>query len=272
MAMTVNTNTFSLNAQRQLMRTEGGLQSAMQRLSSGLRINSAKDDAAGLQIANKMSAQIGGLNVAVRNANDGISLAQTAEGAMDEITNSLLRMRDLALQASNGTYEAADVTALAAEYNALVSEVGRIIGTTEFNGSKVLDGTGGTSGTFSIAVDYDNGATNNVNIAIGTVAITSTTFTDTATAQGQLATIDADIASIDATRAALGAAQNRLTSTVNNLSNVAENLTASRSRIMDTDFAAETANLSKYQVMQQAGTAVLAQANQIPQNVLSLLR
>lgn len=272
MAMTVNTNTFSMNAQRQLMKTEGGLQTAMQRLSSGLRINSAKDDAAGLQIANKMSAQIGGLSVAMRNANDGISLAQTAEGAMDEITSSLLRMRELALQASNGTYEAADVTALAAEYDELVSEIGRIIDTTEFNGSTVLDGNGGTAGTFSIAVDYKDGATNNVDIAIGTVAVTSTTFTDTATAQGQLATVDADIASIDSTRATLGAAQNRLTSTINNMANIRENLTASKSRVMDTDFAAETANLSKYQVMQQAGTAVLAQANAIPQNVLSLLR
>ena len=272
MPMTVNSNAFSLNAQRQLMKSESGLQTSMQRLSSGIRINSAKDDAAGLQIANKMSSQIGGLNVAVRNANDGISLAQTAEGAMDEVTNSLLKMRDLALQASNGTYEQADVDALAAEYNELASEIGRIIGTTEFNGSNILDGTGGSSGTFSIAVDYKDGATNNVDIAIGTVAITSTTFTDTATAQAQLATIDADIASIDGTRAKLGAAQNRLTTTVNNLSVVKENLSASRSRVMDTDFAAETANLSKYQVMQQAGTAMLAQANAVPQNVLSLLR
>lgn len=270
MAMTVNTNSFSMNAQRQLMKTEGGLQTAMQRLSSGLRINSAKDDAAGLQIANRMSAQIGGLSVAMRNANDGISLAQTAEGAMEEMTSSLLRMRELALQASNGTYGATDLDALDAEYQALNTEIGRIASTTEFNGNVLLQG--GTS--FSIAVDYKTGSTNNITVAIADVAGAAAggDLQDATNANTAIGAVDTAIQLVDTERANLGAAQNRLTSTINNLANVRENLTASRSRVMDTDFAAETANLSKYQVMQQAGTAVLAQANAIPQNVLSLLR
>ncbi|WP_422135143.1 flagellin [Endozoicomonas sp. ALD040] len=267
MAMTVNTNIFSQNAQRNLSKTEAGLQTAMQRLSSGMRINSAKDDAAGLQIANKMAAQIGGLGVAIRNANDGISMAQTAEGAMSEITNSLLRMRDLALQASSGTYEAADVTALQAEYDAQLAEIGRIAATTEFNGTTVLG-----AGTVEIAVDYTDATTNNIDLNFTAVALTAVTFTDAATAQTAVGALDVDIAAYDAVRASLGASQNRLSTTVNNLSNIRENLSASRSRIVDTDFASETANLSKYQVMQQAGTAVLAQANAIPQNILSLLR
>ena len=270
MAMTVNTNIFSMNAQRQLTRTEGGLQTAMQRLSSGLRINSAKDDAAGLQIANRMSAQIGGLTTAIRNANDGISLAQTAEGAMEEITASLLRMRDLAQQAVNGTYGTEDRAALDAEYQALNTEISRIITTTEFNEQALLNG--GTS--FAIAVDYKDGATNNISIAIADIAPAAAggDITDAANAQTAIGAVDTALQLVDTERGELGAVQNRLTSTINNMSNIRENLMASRSRTMDADFAAETANLSKYQVMQQAGTAVLAQANAIPQNVLSLLR
>lgn len=282
MAMTVNTNTFSMNAQRQLMRTEGGLQTSMQRLSSGLRINSAKDDAAGLQIANRMSAQIGGLSVAMRNANDGISLAQTAEGAMEEMTNSLLRMRELALQASNGTYGTDDLTALDSEFSALLTEIDRVAVTTEFNGTALLSAN---NTSISIAVDYDDGATNNIAVTIGDfniaafgdtgsggTDISGATIATAAGATAALGNIDTALQAVDTQRAGLGAVQNRLSSTINNLANVRENLTASRSRVMDTDFAAETANLSKYQVMQQAGTAVLAQANAIPQNVLSLLR
>ena len=276
-----------MNAQRQLMRTEGGLQTSMQRLSSGLRINSAKDDAAGLQIANRMSAQIGGLSVAMRNANDGISLAQTAEGAMEEMTNSLLRMRELALQASNGTYGTDDLAALNSEFSALLTEIDRVAVTTEFNGTALLSAN---NTSISIAVDYDDGATNNIDIEIGDfniaafgdssghtgggsgADISGATIATTAGANAALASIDTALQAVDTQRAGLGAVQNRLSSTINNLANVRENLTASKSRVMDTDFAAETANLSKYQVMQQAGTAVLAQANAIPQNVLSLLR
>lgn len=292
MAMTVNTNNFSLNAQRQLMRTEGGLQTAMQRLSSGLRINSAKDDAAGLQIANKMQVQTNGMSVAIRNANDGISLAQTAEGAMEEMTNALQRMRDLAMQASNGALSTDDRAALNDEFVSLRSEIDRIADTTTFNGNNLLNSS---ATDIEVTVDYNGGA-NNVNIkiadfniaafgdglsisdaagaaaAVTAVDISSDHIAAAADAKTAIGNIDDALKFVDAQRAQLGAVQNRLTSTVSNLSNVRENLTASRSRIMDTDFAAETANLSKFQVMQQAGTAVLAQANAIPQNVLSLLR
>ncbi|KEQ16338.1 flagellin [Endozoicomonas numazuensis] len=267
MVMSVNSNIASLNAQRNLTTSQSMLQTAMQRLSSGLRINSAKDDAAGLQISNKMTTQIRGLSVAIKNANDGISLAQTAEGAMQEITNSLQRMRELALQAANGTYATADRTSLNAEFTALQSEITRISSTTEFNGQTLLNATQ----NFTAAVNYTDGT--GVTISLTAVSITASgnisTVSAATTALGQ---VDADISSIDGQRAGLGAAQNRLTSTINNLSNIRENMSASRSRILDTDFATETANLTKYQIMQQAGTAVLAQANQVPQNVLSLLR
>ncbi|WP_062262645.1 flagellin [Endozoicomonas arenosclerae] len=267
MVMSVNSNIASLNAQRNLTSSQSMLQTAMQRLSSGLRINSAKDDAAGLQISNKMTTQIKGLSVAIKNANDGISLAQTAEGAMQEITNSLQRMRELALQASNGTYATADRTSLNAEFTALQSEITRIKDTTEFNGQVLLS----SAKSFTAAVNYKNGT--GVTISIAAVTITAAGSIGTVSAANTaLGQIDADIVTVDTVRAGLGAAQNRLTSTINNLSNVRENMSASRSRILDTDFATETANLTKYQIMQQAGTAVLAQANQIPQNALSLLR
>ncbi|WBA82548.1 flagellin [Endozoicomonas sp. GU-1] len=277
MAMTVNTNTFSMNAQRQLMRTEGGLQSAMQRLSSGLRINSAKDDAAGLQIANRMQTQVNGMSVAIRNANDGISLAQTAEGAMEEMTVSLQRMRDLALQASTGTYGAEDVSALDAEFDALVLELDRIADTTEFNEKKMLNGANATINIIvgtdvtadnTIAVTFDNFVSDN----FGNAGADLTALDITTGAAAAVTAIDTALQDVDTQRASLGAIQNRLSSTINNLSNIRENLTASRSRVMDADFAKETAKLSSSQVMQQAGTAILAQANAIPQNVLSLLR
>ncbi|MGB1271058.1 MAG: flagellin, partial [Endozoicomonas sp.] len=200
---------------------------------------------------------------------------------MEEMTSSLLRMRDLAVQASNGTYGTADLSALDAEFQALEAEIQRIVDTTEFNGELLLDATGGQAndGNFSIAVDYKNGSTNNVTIALTvdmgadtTGAGTSTAVLNAASAAAAIGLVDTALQNVDTARAGLGAIQNRLTSTINNLSNVRENLSASRSRVMDTDFAAETANLSKFQVMQQAGTAVLAQANAVPQNVLSLLR
>ncbi|WP_067515239.1 flagellin [Endozoicomonas ascidiicola] len=408
MAMTVNTNVFSLNAQRQLMSTESGLQTSMQRLSSGLRINSAKDDAAGLQIANRLQSQASGLSVAIRNGSDGISLAQTAEGALNESTAILQRMRDLALQASNDSNGIAERTALNDEVTALKAEMNRISTTTSFGGVQLLDGTftsksfqvGSTATaadkiTFSInsasASDLGTGAVAGVTLlatidsgdishgsreAAETVAVSvdggtnsvDVNFTNTDTAEDiasklnavfeaevaagdlvegaltavvngggdvQVLRVDADFATVgnfeldtaltaagdlgilgeattsatlagtagaaassvdslnlttssgaddavsiidkalsqvDSERAMLGATQNRLTSTINNLANIRENVTASKSRIMDTDFAMETANLSKYQVMQQAGTAILSQANAMSQNVLALLR
>ena len=271
---TINTNVFSENAQRQLFKTNNALQVSMQRLSSGLRINSAKDDAAGLQIVNRMTAEIKGMSVAIRNANDGISLAQTAEGAMQELTNALQRARELAVQASNGTYGENDRAALDAEYQALKSEMTRIIGAVEFNGQTLLDGNGGNSGTFTIAIDPSDGTgvdIETVDLADIANNLGDITGADNSNATGELSVLATSLQTVDTERAKMGAIQSRLTSAINNLANVRENLSASRSRIQDTDFAAETANLSKNQVMQQASTAILAQANAMPQNVLYLL-
>ena len=385
MAFSVNTNVFSLNAQRNLMTSQSGLQDAMQRLSSGSRINSAKDDAAGLQISNRLTSQVKGLSVAVRNANDGISLAQTAEGALQESTNILQRMRELALQSANGSNGDAERAALNKEVTALKSELTRIADTTSFGGRKLLDGSFGSSalqigananesvsistsstkasdlasennataeldslftdgkvttaaagaltitgvaGETVISVDAEVGDTlgdiiakanaanvdvgggtpteaQNItitggindsglevinvvskegaaavtiagsgaaNAAAGTGSLADVDVSTSAGAQDTLAYVDIALAEIDGQRADLGAVQNRLTSTISNLSNISENVSASRSRIQDADFAAETANLAKYQVLQQAGTAILSQANATTQNVLSLLR
>jgi len=397
MALTVNTNTASLNAQRNLGSSSNALSTSLERLSSGSRINSAKDDAAGLQIANRLTSQINGLGVATKNANSGISIAQTAEGALQESTNILQRMRDLALQAANGSNSESERDALNSEVNQLKTELNRIANTTAFGGKKLLDGTFGTesfqvgssanenislslkemstsalkgtvfaqediaqatsgaatSGTitvsgsvvnaeggrvsFNFEVEVEAGTTqdeltdltiaaiNDANIGVGayrdgsgfdlvsalgqgsgaatdvgyitelsvataggasgmasfTAALTQVTDTDTEVADVDIRTargaqesiiiIDQAIASIDAQRADLGAVQNRFESTIANLQNIGENATAARGRIQDTDYAAETANLTKNQILQQAGTAILAQANQLPQAVLSLL-
>ncbi|HBP0412753.1 TPA: flagellin [Pseudomonas aeruginosa] len=383
MALTVNTNIASLNTQRNLNNSSASLNTSLQRLSTGSRINSAKDDAAGLQIANRLTSQVNGLNVATKNANDGISLAQTAEGALQQSTNILQRMRDLSLQSANGSNSDSERTALNGEVKQLQKELDRISNTTTFGGRKLLDGsfgvasfqvgsaaneiisvgidemsaeslngtyftaTGGdavtaatASGTVDIAIGITGGsavnvkvdmkgnetaeqaaakiaaAVNDANVGIGAftdgaqisyvskasadgttsavsgVAITdtgstgagTTTFTeandtvakiDISTAKGAqsaVLVIDEAIKQIDAQRADLGAVQNRFDNTINNLKNIGENVSAARGRIEDTDFAAETANLTKNQVLQQAGTAILAQANQLPQSVLSLLR
>lgn len=382
MALTVNTNIASLNTQRNLNNSSASLNTSLQRLSTGSRINSAKDDAAGLQIANRLTSQVNGLNVATKNANDGISLAQTAEGALQQSTNILQRMRDLSLQSANGSNSDSERTALNGEVKQLQKELDRISNTTTFGGRKLLDGSFGVasfqvgsaaneiisvgidemsaeslngtyftangggavtaataSGTVDIAIGITGGsavnvkvdmkgnetaeqaaakiaaAVNDANVGIGAftdgaqisyvskasadgttsavsgVAITgagtaagTTTFTeandtvakiDISTAKGAqsaVLVIDEAIKQIDAQRADLGAVQNRFDNTINNLKNIGENVSAARGRIEDTDFAAETANLTKNQVLQQAGTAILAQANQLPQSVLSLLR
>src|SRR5690606_26050804 len=269
--LTVNSNIASLNAQRNLQGSTNALTTAMERLSSGSRINSAKDDAAGLQISNRLTSQINGLNVAARNANDGISMAQTAEGALQEATNILQRMRELALQSANGSNSTEDQASLDAEYQEMIEELGRIADTTSF-GSKdnlLLDGSMAT-------VAFQVGAYSNQTIEIDcSVDVSGLTavgdITTAANAQTEIDAIDADIATIDAFRAELGAVQNRFESTIANLQNISENVSAARSRIMDTDYAVETANLTKNQIMQQAGTAMLSQANQLPQAVLSLL-
>lgn len=395
MALTVNTNVASLNTQRNLNTSSNSLSTSLQRLSTGSRINSAKDDAAGLQIANRLSSQINGLSVATKNANDGISLAQTAEGALQQSTNILQRMRDLSLQSSNGSNSASERDALNGEVSQLKKELDRISNTTTFGGRKLLDGSFGTasfqvgsaaneiisvgidemsatslkgsyytasggattfttgtaastgsitintaavdgaaSGTKTIEVSFKGNETaeqaaakiaaaiNDANIGIGafvdgdsisyiaragenasgtsTGSISSISFAGAASgatavtsfsastsgdsrvsdidissasgAQAAVLVIDDAIKMIDTQRAELGAIQNRFDNTIANLQNISENVSAAKGRIQDTDFAAETANMTKNQVLQQAGTAILAQANQLPQSVLSLLR
>lgn len=282
MAMVINTNVASLNSQRMLDRTNMSLKTSMERLSSGLRVNSAKDDAAGLAIADRMSSQIRGMTVAMRNANDGISMAQTAESAMGSITETLQRMRDLGVQAANrGAVSDSDRQKLQTEFKQLGDEINRIIENTEFNGKKILNGSlvgavfqvgAGTSANnqISITVSDLQGVSGISAVAAGGVSIGSA-----ATSDGVLSainTIDTAISRIDDFRATLGAVQNRFTTTIGNLQSSIENQSAARSRILDADFAVETSNLSRSQILQQAGTAMLAQANQSTQSVLSLLR
>lgn len=274
MSQVVNTNIFSINSQRALMNSQASMQTSLQRLSSGLRINSAKDDAAGLAISERMTAQIRGLNQAMRNANDGISMLQTAEGAMDEVGNMLQRMRELAVQSSNETLSTSDRTSLNTEYQALKDEINRVKDATEFNGTKLLDGT---ASSVSLQVGHENATNNQINVSLSDLSALTTplgviTGADGTTARAELALLDTAIDSVTSNRGSLGAVQNRLESTVRNLANVIENQSAARSRIRDADFAAETANLTRTQILQQAGTAMLAQANALPQNALSLLR
>ncbi len=279
---TINTNVMSLNAQRNLSASSGSLATSMQRLSSGLRVNSAKDDAAGLAIAERMNAQVKGMKVAIRNANDGISLAQTAEGALGKIGDNLQRMRELAVQAANDTNGASDRAALDKEYKALAAENGRVISSTEFNGQKLLDGSGGTAGVFSFQVGAETATDNQISVTttnVGTTMTTATTDgttatlgTDAAGARTAMDALDVAIDAVTSSRADFGAVQNRFDTVIANLQVASENQAASRGRIMDADFATETANLSRGQILQQAGTAMIAQANQLPQGVLSLLR
>jgi flagellin len=279
MAMVINTNMGSINSQRQLTSTSNNLTTSMERLSSGLRINSAKDDAAGLAISNKMTSQIRGMTVAVRNANDGISLSQTAESAMGTMTETMQRMRDLAVQAANdAAVTTSDREKLQTEFKQLNDELTRIISNTEFNGKKIINGS--LSAGAAIQVGANTASDNQITISIANLSVTIASVTiasigSGATASGALAAIDAldaAIKAIDTSRASLGAVQNRFTTTISNLQSSIENQSAARSRITDTDFAEETARLSRNQILQQAGTAMLAQANQSGQSVLSLLR
>jgi len=275
MALFVNTNISSLNTQRQLMTSTSGLDKSFQRLSSGFRINSAADDAAGMQIVSRMTSQIEGLNQAVRNANDGISLAQTAEGALQETTTALQRMRQLAVQAQNGINSDSDLNALNKEVSALQNEITRIAGNSEFAGIKVLDGelsatflVGANAGqTISVTAKNTNGFSAG-GLSVGGTDVSVSTVAKAASA---LTAIDNALSIVNAARADLGAVQNRFQSTIRNLSNISENVSAAQSRIQDTDFASETAKLTKFQIMQQASLSILSQANQRPQAALSLL-
>lgn len=283
MALTVNTNVTSLNVQKNLNKASDALSTSMTRLSSGLKINSAKDDAAGLQIATRMTSQIRGQTMAIKNANDGISIAQTAEGAMQESTNILQRMRELAVQARNDSNGTDDRKSLNKEFATMSDELTRIAKSTNLNGKNLIDGT---AGTMTFQVGSNTGATNQITITLdsgfdavalsvdsATIAITGTD-SDTAEASTKAAidAIDLALKAINSSRADLGAAQNRLTSTISNLQNINENASAALGRVQDTDFAAETAQLTKQQTLQQASTAVLAQANQLPSAVLKLLQ
>lgn len=280
MSMFVNTNVSSLNAQRQLFDVSNSLSTSFERLSSGFRINSAADDAAGLQITDRMTSQIQGLNQAVRNANDAISLSQTAEGALSETTTALQRIRTLAIQSQNGINSSADRVALQKEVSALRTEISRISTTTQFAGVNIL------SGDFSakFLVGANAGQTISVNLSSPTLAragvngfsatglgITGSDVLTSDNASSMLANIDTAISAIGGLRADLGALQNRFQSTIRNLSNISENVSAARSQIKDTDFATETANLTRNQIIQQASTTVLSQANQRPQAALQLL-
>ncbi|MDS1141179.1 flagellin [Pusillimonas sp. SM2304] len=272
----INTNYLALVSQNNLNKSQSALGTAIERLSSGLRINSAKDDAAGQAIANRMTAQVRGLTQAARNANDGISLAQTAEGNLNEINNNLQRIRELAVQAANDTNQTTDRQSIQDEIDARLEEIDRIAGGAEFNGTKLLN----ASGTLSIQVGAN--ATSNDVIEISTVDATVATLisggaaaisvSGFANATAAIGLIDTALQTVDAARSDLGVIQNRFESTISNLNNTITNLSASRSRIEDADYAVEVSNMTRAQILQQAGTSVLAQANQVPQTVLSLLR
>lgn len=287
MPQTINTNIVSLNAQRNLNASQSSLATSMQRLSSGMRVNSAKDDAAGLAIAERMNTQVRGMNVAIRNANDGISLAQTAEGALGKLGENLQRMRELTVQARNSTNSNSDKDSLNKEFEQLGSEIWRIMNATTFNGKPILADASGLPQTFQI------GANTTVNDSIEIAALDLTTEATMAAIVGVGSTpfpalidntadftalglvidnLDLALDFVNNTRATYGAVQSRFDAVISNLQVAVENQTAARSRIMDADFAQETSNMSRAQILQQAGNAMVAQANQLPQQVLSLLQ
>ena len=269
MPQTINTNVSSLTAQRNLNSSQGALATSMQRLSSGLRVNSAKDDAAGLAIAERMNTQVRGMNVAIRNANDGISLSQTAEGGLQEVSSMLQRMRELAVQSRNGTNSDDDRGNLDAEFQALNEEIGRIAETTQFNGETVLS-NGGSAVTFQVGAN--TGSANQLDIDLVTVAsIGGASISTAAASDTAISSIDTMIQDVTSARADFGAIQSRFESAINNLQVGMENQAAARGRIMDADFAVESANMTRSQILQQAGTAMVSQANAAPQSVLRLL-
>ena len=296
MSQTINTNLMSLNAQRNLSTSAGSLATSIQRLSSGLRVNSAKDDAAGLAISERMNSQVRGMSVAQRNAGDAISLSQTAEGSLGQVSDMLQRMRELAVQSSNGTNTSSDRSNLQAEYSQLSSEINRNLNVTAFNGNSLFTSAtafsfqvgAGTSSNDSVSISRNQltGGTASATTGAALVTAMSTATADVtlatatginistsqATAQDAMVAIDAALGQVNAERANYGAAQNRFESAIANLKVNSENTAAARGRIIDADYAMESANLTRSQVLQQAGTAMLAQANSSPNSVLSLLR
>ena len=280
MPQTINTNLNSLNAQRNLSTSQSALATSMQRLSSGMRVNSAKDDAAGLAIAERMQSQVRGMNVAIRNANDGISMSQTAEGAMGKVADSLQRMRELAVQSANGTNSDSDKDSLNLEYQELGKEIQRVLAGTTFNGKAIMGADAGdfkiqvganTTDNDSITVTTEN-LTTNADIAAVTTGTENSIDNTVTDMTDVINSLDTAINTINTQRATMGAVQSRFDSVIGSLQISVENQSAAKSRIMDTDFASETANLSRAQILQQAGNAMVAQANQLPQQVLALLR
>jgi flagellin len=274
MSLSVNTNLQSLNAQRNIGMTQGSLSTSMQRLSSGLRVNSAKDDAAGLAIAERMNSQIKGMTVGIRNANDAISLSATAEGVLGKVTDSMQRMRELAVQSANATNSDEDRLNLDAEYQQLATEITRVLTDTKFNGQAILGADAGTL-TFQVgagSADTIDITTTDMSSDTDVGAVTGGDITDATNAATAMDDIDTALTTIAQERANYGAYQNRFESVISNLQVSVENQTAAKGRITDADFATETANLSRSQILQQAGMAMLTQANQLPQQVLSLLR
>jgi len=275
MALVVNTNIASITATNHLSKTQGAMEQAMERLASGKRVNGAADDAAGLAISSRMTSQIRGLNQAIRNANDGISLAQTAEGALVEIENMLQRMRELAVQSKNGTNIAADRTYLNDEFEALTTEIERVRDASRFNNQALFTSAdAGTTFTFQIGYSANSSEDQLVLTvaSFGAAGLVGLDIDAVANASNAIGTLDTELDTIRASRADLGATINRLNYTVDNLANVVVNTEAARSRIVDADFAQESAALSRAQILQQAGTAMLAQANAAPQSVLALLQ
>ena len=288
MVMGINSNTASLNAQRSANAEQSSLSTSMARLSSGLRINTAKDDAAGMAISERMDAQVRGMNVAIRNANDGVSMTQTAEGGLATVGNMLQRMRELAVQAVNSTNQSGDLSAMDKEYQQLANEIGRTLKDTQFNGVSILQMTADAA-TFQVGANStqvitigsaDLNATGGANTALGAVMIDATNtggnaalnIADNTANSAQIDALDAAIQAVNEQRASLGAVQSRFDNTISNLQSSVENQTAAKGRIKDADFATESANLSRSQILSQASTAMIAQANQLSQGVMSLLR
>ena len=272
----INTNISAMKAANASSSANKALGTAMERLSTGKRITSAKDDAAGLAIATSMTSQVRGMSQGIRNANDGISMAQTAEGALNEVTNMLQRQRELTVQASNNTYSADDLANLKSEMDALNTQIGNVLGNTEFNGQKLFDASAGTAGVVTIQAGANESDTVDIDLSTDLTAdasLAAAAAVDvTALAAGDIALFDDAIKVISTTRAGLGASQNQLESAVTNLNNNITNLSDARSRIEDTDYSTETTALAKAQILSQASGAMLSQANQSQQNVLSLLR
>lgn len=267
----INTNISAIRATNASTAAQKALGTAMERLSTGKRINSAKDDAAGLAIATSMTSQIKGMAQGIRNANDGISMAQTAEGALGEVTNMLQRVRELTVQSLSGTYSTADKTRMKSEADALQTQMTDVLTKTTFNGTKLFDGTAGSGGTVTIQTGANTTDTTTMSFANISTSAATTVDLSTATA-GALTTIDTALGVVSDARASLGASQNKLESAINSQTNNITNLSDARSRIEDADYSTETTAMAKAQILSQASTAMIAQANQSQQNVLSLLR